>query len=215
MARVARALSIITAAQGVVILALGLAVSNLALRPPVVLDQNDGYVMWRTTEFFKLRPDNIRSFCRIYLGTLFTVSPGSYDIAPALPLMTTKLAKLYREQRPDDAIVNSNQRRIFILSDARRWSDPEFPSIVCIAARGERALYEVTPNAQQSFKIESSYVVYLLYVKNIPPTPENPWGLLVHGFKTLEGQDADRVWNEAIPLQVEEESPAKKKEKSK
>ena len=82
-------------------------------------------------------------------------------------------------------------------------------AIVCIAARGERALYEVTPNAQQSFKIESCQVVYLLYVKNIPPTPENPWGLLVHGFRTLEGQEADRVWNEAIPLQIEEH-PAKK-----
>lgn len=191
------------ALESVAILVMGAVLFAVFSRPPVVLDQNDGYLMWRTTEAFRLSPDMLGSYCRMVLRTLYTVTPGHYDLAELTGKVDGRVLEEFSKRTSGDIVVAANQRRVYDLLEVRRYADPNFPQYVTVAVRGERALYEYNPAAAQPFKMQSGNQVNVLYLSRRPPTPDNPWGLVVVGLVSVDPAEADALWARAAPL-VEE-----------
>lgn len=177
------------------------AVVILLNRPPVVLAQDEGYVMWRTTEVFKLQPIMVDRYLRVVLGHLYSVSPGAYDLGQLAGLVDERVLKAFAEGQDPNLVTASNQRRIYRLQAVRRWYDPTAPQFITLVVRGERALYEYNPAAANPFKVEERVVTQVVYLEQVAPTPDNPWGLVMVGLVAKTGEEAEVLWKEAKPLE--------------
>ncbi|MDE1171783.1 MAG: hypothetical protein PW734_11345 [Verrucomicrobium sp.] len=200
-------LSWITALLAVAAIVESFVLVSIYNRPPVVLDQNDGYVMWRTTEAFKLRPEMIRSYLNSTLKYLYTVSPGNYDLASLRGLVDRRVLRAFANSTDKDLIVTANQHRIYELREIRRYHDPKLPQYITLAVRGERVLYEYDPGAAQPFRMDSPVVTQIVYLQQALPTPENPWGLRLVGLVTLKEDQADDIWRSSVPLRADLKAP--------
>lgn len=173
---------------------------SIYTRPPVVLAQDEGYLMYRTTKKFRLDPDMLRAYCRVVLGGLYTITPGYTELSDLAGKVDGKIIEHFTKAVPEDLITASNQRRVYTLRDIRRYTDPKLPQYFTLAVRGERALYEYNPAAASPFRMSSENVVNVLYLQEITPSPQNPWGLLMVGITIKRDAEASAVWETATPL---------------
>lgn len=191
---------------GIAVMVLAAGLVAFALRPPIVLDQNSGYLMWRTTSKFVQSPDNVRAFFSETLGAILTVIPGDYRLARISDRVSKNVYELFRKDETfftEQAIVG--RRRVYRLNDARRFDDPKFPQFLVFAVKGEVAAFEMSSSfAAPGFTYDAKEYVHVVYCSLRMPQPNNPYGLFVEGISTKVGAEAQGVWERAFPLEAED-----------
>ena len=174
-------------------------------RPPYILSEDEGFVMWRNTEAFKLRDDMLSMYASNLLSYLLNMSPGVYDLTPITSLVHPTIIKGYYSKASDTAEdrLSSNRRQIFKLNDARRtFYMRQFPQYIQIVTQGEKAVYsEERDNAGNVRVLPNAKIVYMiLLLDQQRPTPQNPWGLYTVGIQQLDDLTGQKVWSESEPL---------------
>lgn len=204
--RVSLLFAAIIIVQVVALMALVGSVMRLSERQPAVLQEDAGYVMYRTTEVYRLRKDIILTYVRSVLTSLLEVSPGHYNNLNLKDFVASDLL----EKVADKAItqggrrLEANDRQMWDLYDVRRYLDQDYPNLIPIAARGERTVYYEETDAGGSVlpRLRTELMAIVLYLRQQPPTPENPYGLFVVAMKFPDNQiQSDNVWKTTVELE--------------
>jgi hypothetical protein len=193
-----------------VIFALAIAVLGLVLffivkKPPYILAEDKGYIQWNTTEIYKLRTDLIHTYLRTTMGTLLTSQSGNYDLTGigflVKPLIVDKYSQMAKETA--DVRLRTGQRQLFSILDVRRYYDPQLPQYLVIAVRGEKATYggDEKDTTMGVAKVQSNNILYMVYLEQVLPTPDNPWGLYMVGIKEVDNpKQAADLWQQCVDL---------------
>lgn len=194
----------------IVLLGTALVVESLVLltiykRPPDILSQNDGYVMWRTTETYRLRKDILRAYLEDVLGKLFTIHPGSYDLSRLTDWVEPKVLNAFNgnAQKGAQLRIRLDRRQIYSLYELKRYHDPRYPKLLTLLARGEQTTYEEQKDDTGNVRVipNSEIVLHTVYLKQVRPTPNNPWGLVLAGIGNPGSQEASAVlWDKGTEL---------------
>ena len=181
---------------------LGLCLSWFALRPPIVLDQNAGYLMVRTTDIFRLSNDNVSAWTDLVLTSLYTSEPGNPSLLRVSRYVSKKVLAIF--QKPDEAmLIQSNERRTFTYQEVRAYSYPKYDKkYLMLAVRGELNTYKIDATALRQFTVETVSQVNILYVRRTIPNPQNPFGMVLEYIDTKTGTEADKIWDICQPLKV-------------
>jgi len=190
----------------IVAVILSLVIWTIFTRPPYILSEDDGFVQWRNTEVFRLREDQVKSYLWTTFGRIYNVTPGSYDLTPLLPLVSSQLidrftGKISSEQ--GDLRIETNQRQIYDLLEVRRTIDPRYPSFISILTRGVETKISETRDKAGNIVVTSpppEVVFRIAYLQQKRPTPENPWGLYMVGIRVVKGTSAEKEWNDSVPM---------------
>lgn len=174
-------------------------------RPPFVVAQDKGKVYYRTSESFKLRTDIIKSFLTVTTGGLYTFDSSGYDPSGLDHLVDPAVLEAFaREARKQAELrINKKLRQIWVIREIKRYYDPDFSNLLCLAIRGEKANYEftVTSSQQTDMKTTSMMTLAVAYVEQITPTPDNPWGMRLIGiYEVADPTDAQILWEQCVPL---------------
>jgi hypothetical protein len=170
------------------------------------LQDEMGYVSYRTTEVYRLRKDIIKTFCRELLGTLLTVTPGRYDNSVLSNRVDPKVLQVFSQSAYEagEQRLTANDRQHFILYDVRRFAQTEYPNLIAIACRGERQVYREQGDVSGKFAthLNTDLMALVLYLQQQTPTPENPWGLLVVGVKLPQyAKQSEAIWEQTTELE--------------
>lgn len=202
-------LSILVGILGVALLIESIVLVIIFKRPPYILTQDQGYVMWQTTEVFQLREDMVKSFIETTGSKLLTIQPGAYNLdslaAQAYPHV---IQALQQKVGQNESRIQRKVRQLWSFLEARRYADPHtaYKGYRCFSVRAEKAFYEEHLNDQGNpeTRASSSIVHYLFYLEQIRPIPENPWGLKIWGFREIDSEtEARQIWEASTPLTQE------------
>jgi hypothetical protein len=182
-------------------------VIKLSMREPAVLQDDLGYVSYRTTEVYKLRKDIIMSFSRELLDTLLTVTPGRYNNLVLRNRVDLKVLDVFSKSAYEagEQRLTANDRQNFELYDVKRYVDNEYPDLIAIACRGEKQVYREQSDAAGNVRphFETDLMALVLYLQQRVPTPENPWGLFVVGVKLPEfPKQSEAIWQQTADLET-------------
>lgn len=193
------------------ILVLTLFVESIVLvlifrRPPYILAEDSGYVMWRTTVVFRLRPEMVKSFLEMAGSKMLTIQPGAYNLdSLAHHVYPHVIQALQQKVGQNESRIQRKVRQIWTFLEAKRYLDPTpaYQNYRCFSIRAEKAFYEEQMNdsGNPETRATSSIVYYLFYLDQIRPTPENPWGLKIWGFREIDSElECKKIWESSIPL---------------
>ena len=193
---------------------MAIVVFTIYTRPPYILTEDEGYVLWRTTETFQVRPDMVSSFLWLVMGKIFNVTPGAYDltsiskmVAPVIiDAYSGKVAQEYGER------INRDRRQFFDILEIRKVVKSEYPEYLSYIVKAnvssmsegrDQAGNVVTTTAADTF-------YYTVWLAQDRPTPDNPWGLVLVGVgAVLKGKDGDAAWAQSVPLMSKPEEGEK------
>lgn len=184
---------------------MAIVINSIYTRPPYILSQDDGVVQWRNTEVFRLSEKQLTGYLSYVFGKIYNYSQGSYNLSPLLGLVDVALLDKFNEAIGLDADgrrLTNNERVTYDFLEARRTFDPRFPYTAILVRGVETKVTQTRDNAGNTI-ISSSppeNVLRIAYLEQIRPVPDNPWGLVLVGVRTLRGQDADEEWNKSVPL---------------
>jgi hypothetical protein len=174
-------------------------------RPPYILTEDQGYVMYRTTSPFRLSEANVENYTDVVSGTLLDMSPGAYDLTPLVSMVRPAILDKYRR----DAEVNSvsrkatGERTYWSLYGVRRIFEDRYPEFIILAVQGEVVNLSAQPDPAPGGAPErpiSNPVLLKFYLKTVRPTPDNPFGLFLVGVANVPADSASQVWESAKPL---------------
>jgi len=171
-----------------------------ARKPKPVLQEDAGFVMYRTTEAYRLRKDIVSTFCQEILRKLLSIHPGYYDNQTLAHCVSATVLQRYSQIAAEGGTerLTTNQRQIFEPYETRRWYDPKYPNLIAAATRGEISVYRETPDTSGNIivKPENSIRVVVCLLNQKQPTPENPYGLVVVGIYHFRDEEAKKVWSD-------------------
>lgn len=197
-------LIIIVLVLGFVSLAETMVLLNIFQKPPVVLQEDAGYVMWRTTDVYQLREDIVRTYLTTTLGTLLDINPGAYDVSQLDSLVGVPILKKYgaMAQGSGETRLKQNQRQIFSIYDVRRVPKTDYPNLITFAVRGEKVTYAETKDEAGNVRVtpDNYIALYLVYLQQVQPRPKNPWGLFMAGIKEVPQNEAEHIWGETVAI---------------
>lgn len=202
-------LSILVGVLGIALLAQSAVLWVIFKRPPYILTQDQGYVMWQTTEVFRLKSDMIKSFIETVGSKLLTIQPGSYRLETlAHQVHPHVIQALQQKVGQNESRIQRKVRQLWNFLEARHYQDPTpaYQSYQCFSVRAEKAFYEEVSGEQGNpeTRAHSTIVYYLFYLEQVRPTPENPWGLKVWGFRELESEiEAKKIWDASVEIGME------------
>jgi hypothetical protein len=175
-------------------------------RPPYILTQDQGFIMWRTTEVFRLKPDMVSSYLWLVLSKMYNKVPGSYDLTPIVGLVAPNIIDTLSGRAGGGDRLNANERQYFDILETRRIPESRFPQFISFIIKGNksisREIKDSAGNVVTETKAETDYVV--VWIDQTYPSPENPWGLVLVGLEYLKGKDGEKEWMTAIPLKDED-----------
>jgi hypothetical protein len=182
-------------------------VVKLSEREPAVLQEDLGYVSYRTTEVYRLRKDIIMTFSRELLDTLLTVSPGHYNNLGLRNRVDLKVLEVFSKAAYEagEQRLTANDRQNYELYDVKRYVDNEYPDLIAIACRGEKQVYreQTDPAGSTRPHLNTELMALVLYLQQRVPTPENPWGLFVVGVKLPDYQkQSEAIWQQTTELET-------------
>jgi len=182
-------------------------VVKLSEREPAVLQEDLGYVSYRTTEVYRLRKDIIMTFSRELLDTLLTVSPGHYNNLGLKNRVDLKVLDVFSKAAYEagEQRLTANDRQNYELYDVKRYVDNEYPDLIAIACRGEKQVYreQTDPAGSTRPHLNTELMALVLYLQQRVPTPENPWGLFVVGVKLPDYQkQSEAIWQQTTELET-------------
>jgi len=185
-------------------LVLGTLVFTLSTRPPSVLADDQGYVMWRTSEVFRLGEDNVRMFHELVLGKLLNSNPSSYDISSLAPLAHPVIIEKFSGAGAgqSDARLRSDKRQVYTLYEIRRTSDPRYPQYLAFVTRGETTVYEERRDQAGNVRVypQSEISIWVTFIETTRPVPQNPWGFRLVGVERRTGARGEKTWVEGTPV---------------
>ena len=182
-------------------------VITLSQREPAVLQEDLGYVSYRTTEVYGLRKDIVTTFSRELLATLLTVTPGRYNNLVLKNRVDLKVLDVFAKAAYEagEQRLTANDRQDFELYDVKRYVDNEYPDLIAIACRGEKQVYreQTDPAGNVRPQLKTQLMALVLYLQQRVPTPENPWGLFVVGVKLPHHQkQSEAIWQQTTDLET-------------
>ena len=182
-------------------------VVKLSEREPAVLQEDLGYVSYRTTEVYRLRKDIITTFSRELLDTLLTVTPGHYNNLGLKNRVDLKVLDVFSKAAYEagEQRLTANDRQNYELYDVKRYVDNEYPDLIAIACRGEKQVYreQTDPAGSTRPRLNTELMALVLYLQQRVPTPENPWGLFVVGVKLPDYQkQSEAIWQQTTELET-------------
>jgi hypothetical protein len=182
-------------------------VVKLSEREPAVLQEDLGYVSYRTTEVYRLRKDIIMTFSRELLDTLLTVTPGHYNNLGLKNRVDLKVLDVFSKAAYEAGVqrLTANDRQNYELYDVKRYVDNEYPDLIAIACRGEKQVYreQTDPAGSTRPHLNTELMALVLYLQQRVPTPENPWGLFVVGVKLPDYQkESEAIWQQTTELET-------------
>ena len=182
-------------------------VVKLSEREPAVLQEDLGYVSYRTTEVYRLRKDIIMTFSRELLDTLLTVTPGHYNNLGLKNRVDLKVLDVFSKAAYEagEQRLTANDRQNYELYDVKRYLDNEYPDLIAIACRGEKQVYreQTDPAGSTRPRLNTELMALVLYLQQRVPTPENPWGLFVVGVKLPDYQkQSEAIWQQTTELET-------------
>lgn len=186
-------------------LLLGANIFILVNRPPSVITvDQDGYVMWRSTDVFRLREDNIKMFLNLVLGKLFNSNPSYYDLSEITGLVHSSIIQKFANnvQGKSGERLRSDKRQVYTLYEVRRTIDPRYPKLMAFVTRGELTVYEEHRDASGNVRVypQSDVVVWVAYLDPCRPTPADPWAFKLVGVEKRIGERAETTWNQSVPI---------------
>jgi len=188
----------------IALIVMGSMCYKLAMRPPYVLSEDQGTIMWRTTEVFRLREDNVKMFHDLVLGKLLNSNPSYYDITPLTPMVHPLILSKFSKNDANSSGVKlrSDKRQVYSLYDVRRTSDPRYPQYLAFITRGETTVYEERRDAAGNVKVypQSEISVWVTFLAPTKPTPTNPWAFRMVGLEHKTGATADQAWAAGKPV---------------
>jgi len=199
-------LSILVGLLGLALLMESVVLVVIFKRPPYILAEESGYVMWRTTEVFRLRPDMVKSFLETTGSKMLTIQPGAYNLnSLAHQVYPHVIQALQQKVGQNESRIQRKVRQIWTFLEAKEYADPTpaYQAYRCFIVRAEKAFYEEQMNdaGNPETRATSSIVHYLFYVEQIRPMPENPWGLKIWGFRELDSeQESKKIWEASTPI---------------
>lgn len=174
-------------------------------RPPYILSEDEGMVMWRTTEAFKLREDMVSQFLRVTLDGIFTQSPSDYDITPIAHYLDPKLFDQLTGKAGETSALRlrTEQRRFFSILGFRRVVESKFPQFITVIVRADETIMnESKDQAGNVITSSSSNIVFVIvFLDQRVPTPANPWGLVIVGIDKGPSEKKQSTWEAALPLE--------------
>ena len=182
-------------------------VVKLSEREPAVLQEDLGYVSYRTTEVYRLRKDIIMTFSRELLDTLLTVTPGHYNNLGLKNRVDLKVLDVFSKAAYEtgEQRLTANDRQNYELYDVKRYVDNEYPDLIAIACRGEKQVYreQTDPAGSTRPHLNTELMALVLYLQQRVPTTENPWGLFVVGVKLPDYQkQSEAIWQQTTELET-------------
>ncbi|MFZ5806092.1 MAG: hypothetical protein ACOY3I_02630 [Verrucomicrobiota bacterium] len=186
-----------------VILALGVFGVSIAVlvkfsEPPMVVQQDYGYLQHHPTKLFKLTTPNVRAFVNRVMGNLLHYSPDGYDRSYLAPFVHSKVLYNFSREvvRRVEIAQKFNIRQLWRLQDMRRVYDSDWPSTIVLSVRGEKVVYSDDPQDELvTTHLEKSMTFYRLYIVQQPQTVENPWGLFLVTVVAEKGEaEFLKVW---------------------
>lgn len=179
-------------------------------RPPYILTQDQGYIMWRTTEAFRLKPDMVESYIWLVLGKIFNRAPGAYDLSSIMGLVSPPIIDRFTGKAKTGAVErqSKDERQFFDILEIRRIPKSRFPKFLSFIVRANKSISrevrDAAGNVVTETRAETVYVT--VWLEPVYPTPDNPWGLVLVGLDPQKEQVGQKDWDEAISLK--EEPPA-------
>lgn len=174
--------------------------------PPFVLTGDRGEVVFKTTEAFKISQENLFSYCRETMGTLYDTSPGYYNISPLVGKVSPRIIEAFTGQdllrKGMDERIDKDVRRIYRLMELRRFDSGE-ASKYALMARGEMTVYKRVEgrDGTQTVIPESNIVFHILYVDGVRPSFFNPYGLFMVGIRPISDKiEINRYWPSGTQL---------------
>lgn len=181
---------------------MGSVIFSIYTRPPYILTQDQGYLMWRTTEVFRLKPDMISSYLWMVLSKMYTKVPGSYDLSSVMGLVAPAIIDAFSGKSSGTERQRIDQREYFDILEIRRIPKSRFPKFISFIAKANMSTSRETRdnagNVVTETTADTDYVI--VWLEQVSPTPENPWGLVLVGVEYLKGRDGETPWNESVSL---------------
>lgn len=190
---------------------MSVVVFSIYTRPPYILTEDEGYVMWRTTEVFQTRPDMVSTYLGMVMGKIFNIAPGAYDLTSISKMVAPVIMDAYSGkvgQVVSDR-MSKDRRQFFDILEIRRVIKSEYPEFLSYMVKANLA--NMTEGRDQAGNVitttSAETFYYTVWLDPSRPTPDNPWGLVLVGVgKVLKGKEGEGPWNEAVPLVEPEES---------
>lgn len=184
---------------------MSIVVFSIYTRPPYILTDDEGYVMWRTTEVFQTRPDMVSTYLGMVMGKIFNIAPGAYDLTSISKMVAPVIMDAYSGkvgQVVSDR-MSKDRRQFFDILEIRRVPNSEYPEFLSFMVKANVAnMAETRDQAGNVITTTSADTFYYtVWIDQVRPTPDNPWGLVLVGVgKVLKGKEGETSWNEAVPL---------------
>jgi hypothetical protein len=182
-----------------------LVLVSIYSRPPYILTEDEGYVMYRTTARFRLSEANVQNYTNVVTSTLLDQNPGAYDLSPLLTMVTPRILDKYRMDAQNSELSRkaTGERVYWNLYGIKRIFEPKYPQFIILAVQGEIVhLTASTDAANPSAPSRpiSNTVLLKIYLQTVRPTPDNPFGLFLEGISNIPPESAGLVWDSAKPL---------------
>lgn len=190
------------------VLIMSMVLIGIYSKPPNVLTYDQGYVFYRGTDVYKLRTDMIATYLNVTTGTLLTINPGGYDVSKLDGLVASRISAMFANKfkQEQDAILATNRRELWRIQKIKRYYDPNLPNYIQIAIMGEKVKYEDirTNSGLTDLKTTNLRTLYIVYLAQVTPTAQNPWGLFLDGIQEISpNPDPDKpkaIWDKCVDL---------------
>lgn len=191
--------------SSVAVALMSIVVFSIYTRPPYILTEDEGYVMWRTTEVFQTRPDMVTTYLGMVLGKIFNIAPGAYDLTSISKMVAPVILDAYSGkvgQVVSDR-MSRDRRQFFDILEIRKVTKSEYPEFLSFMVKANVSNMAETRDQAGNVIITTTAETfyYTVWIDQNRPTADNPWGLVLVGVgQVLKGKEGERAWNETVPL---------------
>lgn len=201
---VSRASLLLNVVLSIAVVVLAFVIFQIFHRPMPVLSDDLGFVRYHTTEVYRLKPERVKAFMDLTLAKMLTVFPSYYDLTSVEPYLSQKvLANFTGANNADMNLRQQTERRqLFNIYEIRRYHNPAFPQYRNFIVRGELTTYERKEDRSHNVTVlpQSNIVHWSVYLQQVTPTPDNPYGLIMVGASPLTEDEAHKFWPSSTPV---------------
>jgi hypothetical protein len=177
---------------------LGFALFQVFHRPMPVLSDDRGYVQYHTTEVYRLTDRRVKAFLDTTLVRMLTVFPSYYDLTSIEPMLSQEVLANFTgaTNAQVDLRQKTDRRQMFNIYQIARFHNTQYPQFLNFLVRGEKTVYQrkTDRNGNTTTVPESQIVHWSVYLQEVTPTPENPFGLKIVGASPLSEAEASKFW---------------------
>lgn len=194
------------------VIALAGVILSIYTRPPYILTQDEGYIMWRTTEVFKLRQEMVSTYLSFVLGKLLNVAPGAYDLSGITGLVEPSIINYFTGKVGSAGAANErlskDKRQFFDILGIHRIPKSQYPKLYSYIVKGNKTTAQDVRDTQGNIVTQTTAetVYIMVWLDHRRPTPEDPWGLVVAGLQEKTAKEGEADWAGSLPLNDPEAS---------